>query len=532
MKFNTSQCCKKLRQIQEKTEHKTQEWLQEKDVFITAILVGLLAHGYMLTNKLANIDDYISMFHYGLGYTLGRWLLALMGNFMFRIDGVYSTPFLNGAFFIILLGLSITVFLKPFSFQSRWVKRIFAALFVSFPTVTCTMGFMFTVPFYALAILFMAIAYHVLINYRYGFLFSILLICCSLGIYQAYWGLLASFLLLYLITLCMNDDTDVRSLVIISLKSLCSLLFGVLLYLGVNQIMLKIQNVELASYQGMSQMGQISLSQIPSIISTAYGWFFKLMTENYLDVTSYGIIRAVIAAGYILTVIFFILSFIQNRKYVFKTVAMAVFTLIFPLAVNSIYIMSNDASNVHTMMCYSVVLVFLLPFVFLDQVTGESLKALIAGAARYVYLLALVLVIFFYVRLANLYYLNLELANSEIYTFMETLNTRIQSTEDYSEDKEVLFYGMYDDVVNRNIWEVRMVSNMTGTIDVANAINSPLIRQNIFRIYLGVTLNETDGAAIITEYQEVLDDMPSYPDDGSIVILDDVIVVKLGELSE
>ncbi|MCD8380389.1 MAG: glucosyltransferase domain-containing protein [Lachnospiraceae bacterium] len=529
MKSATSQCYEKLQQMQKKANLRIGEWLQEKDVFLTAILAGLLAHGYMLTNKLPNIDDYISMFHYGLGYTLGRWLLALMGNFMFRIDGLYSTPLLNGAIFIILLGVSITVFLKPFRFKSRWIKRVFAAVFVSFPTVTCTMGFMFTVPFYALAILFMAAAYHVLINYRYGFLFSVLMICCSLGIYQAYWGLLAGFLLLYLITLCMDEDTDVRNLTAVSLKSLCSLFFGVLLYLGVNQVMLKIQNVEMSTYQGMSQMGQISLSQIPSILRNAYGYFFKLTTENYLDVNSYGIIRAVIAAGYILTIVFFIIACVQNRRHIFKTIAMAVFTLIFPLAVNSIYIMSNDASNVHTMMCYSVVLVFLLPFVFLNCVTGESLKALLTGAVRYAYLLSLLVVLLFYVRLANLYYLNLELANSEIYTFMETLNTRIQSTEGYSEDKTVLFYGSYDDVVNRNIWEVRMVSNMTGTIDVANAINSPLIRQNIFSFYLGVTLNETDGADIIAAYQDVLDNMPSYPDDGSIVILDDVIVIKLGE---
>ncbi|MCD8326598.1 MAG: glucosyltransferase domain-containing protein [Lachnospiraceae bacterium] len=529
MKSKTSQCYEKVIKLQGRAELKRQEWLAQKDVFITAVLVGLLAHGYMLTNKLPNIDDYISMFHYGLGYTLGRWLLGLMGNFMFRIDGVYSTPLLNGAFFIIVLGISITIFLKPFHFRSRWIKRGFAALFVSFPTVTCTMGFMFTVPFYALAVLFMAIAYHALIHYKYGSILSILMICCSLGIYQAYWGLLAGFLLLYLITLCMDNDTDVRSLVIISLKSLCSLLFGVLLYLGVNQIMLKIQNVELSGYQGMSQMGQISLSQIPSILSSAYGYFFKLTTENYLDVTWYGVIRIVIAAGYVLTAVFFVLTCIHNRKNVFKTAAMAVFTLIFPLAVNSIYIMSNDASSVNTMMCYSVVLVFLLPFIFMNHVTEESMKGLLEGAARYAYLAAVVLVVFFYVRLANIYYFNLELANSEIYSFMETLNTRIQSTEDYSEDKQVLFYGVYDDVVNRNIWEVRQVSNMRGTIDVADAINSPLIRQAIFRVYLGNQLSESDGADIIADYQEVLDAMPSYPDDGSVTIIDDVVVVKLGE---
>ena len=182
--------------MKEKLEQKKREWWQERDVFIVAMLIGLLSHAYMMTNKFPNVDDYVSMFHYGQGYALGRWFLALMGNFMFRIDGTYSLPFFNGALYLCTLVLAVIIFLKPFQFKSRWTKRIFASLFVSFPTATATMGFMFTAPFYGLAVLFMAIGFYVLVQYKYGFLISILLICCSLGIYQAYWGLIAGFLLL------------------------------------------------------------------------------------------------------------------------------------------------------------------------------------------------------------------------------------------------------------------------------------------------------------------------------------------------
>lgn len=515
--------------IQEKIKLKKAEWWQERDVLFTGIIIGILSHGYMMANKLPNIDDYVSIFHYGLGYPLGRWLLALMGNFMFRIDGVYSLPLFNGFFYVFTLSAAVTIFLKPFAFQSKWIKRGFAALFISFPTVTATMGFMFTAPFYGLAVLFMAVAFYILIQYRYGFLASMFLICFSLGIYQAYWGLIAGFLLLYLMALCMNDKTETAEVIRLAIKSLISLVLGVLLYLVINQMMLKIQGIDLSGYQGISQMGHLEISQIPEIIKNAYGYFFRLTRENYLYITWYSIIRIIIAAGYIISIVFCIAACIKNRKKVWKSIALIVFVSLFPLAVNSIYIMCNDATSVHTLMCYSVVLVFLIPFIFLNGITKDTLKNLTVPILQYGYLLAILLASVIYIRFANIYYLNLELAYEETYSFMETLSTRIQDMDNYSSDKQILFYGFYSKTINRNIWELRMVNHMTGTIDVDNVINSYLIRQNFSRIYLGNAFHEVSDKSIIDGHLAEIEQMPCYPDDGSIRIIDDVIIVKFSD---
>ncbi len=515
--------------MKEKFASKKQEWFMQRDVFFTALLIGILTHGYMLFNKLPNVDDYVSMFHYGLGYPLGRWFLALMGNFMFRIDGVYSLPYLNGAFFLFTLALSITIFLKPFPFHNKWVKRIFAALFVSFPTVTSTMGFMFTVPFYGLAILLMAIGFYLTVTYRYGFLISILLMCCSLGIYQAYWCLCAAFLLLFLIAACMNPDTKNKDFLVLCLKSFITLLLSVLLYLIINNIMLKLQNITLSDYQGVSQMGAFEFSQIPAILGNAYGWFFKMLYENYLYITWYPIVRVVIGAGYFITLLLLVIACLQNRKNMIKVGALILFTAILPLTVNSIYIMCNDASTVHILMCYSVVLVFFAPFVYLHGVMAQCNKRNILQYTKAAYLCCLVLVTFLYVRLANLYYFDLDLSYRETTGFMTTLSTRIQQTEGYTMDKPVYFHGLYPHASNRNIWELRPVNQMHGTIDVDNVINSPLMRQNFFKVYLGQAFYEITDNNLITGLQDTIAKMPSYPDDGSIQILDDIIVIKLSD---
>ncbi len=516
--------------MKEKFEQKKLEWWQERDIFIVALLVGLLTHAYMMTNKFPNVDDYVSMFHYGQGYALGRWFLALMGNFMFRIDGTYSLPFFNGTVYLCTLILSVIIFLKPFRFRSRWTKRIFAALFVSFPTATATMGFMFTAPFYGLAVLFMAIAFYVLVQYKYGFLFSALLICCSLGIYQAYWGLIAGFLLLYLMTLCMEKESSPRDIILLAVKSLVTLLAGVILYLIVNNIMLHIQGVEMVQYQGANKMGALDFAQIPMIIKNAYSYFFSFTTQNYLFVTWYPLVRVIIGIGYLLTALTCICICFRKHLHILKKLGLVIFLSVFPLAVNSIYILCNDATSVHTLMCYSVVLVFLIPFVMLQGAINASTRNHLFIGIKYLYLAAVLLVTVFYVRFANIYYLNLQLAYEETYSFMETLSTRIQDTEGYDDDYPILFYGTYDQIVNRNIWELRMVNNMFGTIDVNDVINHYLIRQGFSRVYLGNQFYETFDRSVIDNHPALIAEMPCYPNDGSIQIIDEVIVIKFSQV--
>ena len=61
-------------------------------IFFTAFIGGLICHGYEMFAKHPNYDEFISIFHYGGGYELGRWFLSLLGNLVFRIDGCYSLP--------------------------------------------------------------------------------------------------------------------------------------------------------------------------------------------------------------------------------------------------------------------------------------------------------------------------------------------------------------------------------------------------------------------------------------------------------
>ena len=104
---------------------------------ITSIVCGLIAHGYMLTNKLCYHDDAASYFSFGADYTSGRWVIGLCRDLQFRLGMMqYSTPLWNGFIFILLLAFVSGIFVKMFQIENYLVAGIIGAVMICFPTVT------------------------------------------------------------------------------------------------------------------------------------------------------------------------------------------------------------------------------------------------------------------------------------------------------------------------------------------------------------------------------------------------------------
>ena len=75
----------------------------EKYSFCGAILFGIIAHGFIYTNKISFHDDIGQLFGLGQTLGLGRWFLGLIGNFLQKSIGIYSMPWLWGIMSLFLL---------------------------------------------------------------------------------------------------------------------------------------------------------------------------------------------------------------------------------------------------------------------------------------------------------------------------------------------------------------------------------------------------------------------------------------------
>ena len=502
---------------------------KHKKILLIAFVSGVLIHGYMMFNKYPNYDEYISMFHYGGGYHLGRWFLALLGNFLFRIDGCYSLPWFNGLLTVAFLAVAIVLFLAPFEIEKLYHNVLLVVMFLAFPTVTATFSYMFTAPFYAFAVLLAALAFYLTVKYRFGFIVSALLLGLSMGIYQAYFNLLAAFLLIYLLTMCIAEKYKVSQIVAAGFRYLGALAGGMAVYFVANIVLTMLQGVSLSSYQGISNMGQYSLSSIMNAIAVCYKTFFSFFYQDYKSLLPYPIMNGLIILGMVITVTCVVWIIIKNGKRNWlKSLFFVAGMAVMPVAVNLICVMCAESmETIHTLMCYGVVLMYFIPLIFQEKIRQSFGQKRWMSVTGVVYRVGIIAVMALYIRFANISYFSYQLYFQQTYSVMQTLSARIQMTPGYELQTPVGFGGVYTDKA-APMWEMRYVDNLAGTYKPAYIINSGAMRANIFKYFLGTAYTETMIGEEILESEEYLA-MPVYPDDGSIQRMGDVIVVKFSE---
>ena len=131
----------------------------------SGLIIGWLTHFYMLTHKLPNWDDATNLNQYGSGDFLGRWFL----KYIHRLGTRYSIPAIHGVLMILILTLAACVVLKTLDLRSTTAAILVPALMVTFPSVACTMTFMFMAHTSAIAIFMMCLAVYLLRKYKWGF---------------------------------------------------------------------------------------------------------------------------------------------------------------------------------------------------------------------------------------------------------------------------------------------------------------------------------------------------------------------------
>ena len=114
------------------------------------------------------------------------------------------------------------------------------------------------------------------------------------------------------------------------------------------------------------------------------------------------------------------------------------------------------------------------------------------------------------------------------FSYVQTLITKIRSVEDYSQDKPVIVVGtQINDSTNGMGSLIGDTFTVGGKADTNLGYNSLLY---LMSDYLGFSPYYGTYEEIQNWMQrEVVREMPSYPADGSIQVIDDTIIVKLSD---
>ena len=497
---------------------------------IVAFLTGLAVHMFGLVNVLHNHDD-ISMqpSGYGTGISSGRWVLTVLGDFLKKNFGNYNLHWLNGVIFLAFIAVTVGIFVAIFEIKSRKAAAVVAMLFVSFPTATSTILFRFTAGYYGFAIFLAVLAAWCAVKSKYlhGLPFAALCLAVSLGIYQSQIPLTISIFVLVLLQQSLKDDADVRQIVRRGIYYCVTLVCGLLLYYLFLKICLHYYNTALSSYQNIDSMGQLSAKELLDLVVKAYKSFFLLPTEGYASLASIQAIKFCYQLIGICSVILLGFNLVVRRKNIILTAASCVLYLLLPLAINFIVVMC-PSSWIYTLMVYSFVLIPCTPLVLFDTLPQlEDIGAIAKNVLRYITAAGLALLIFCNAYMTNVNYSALYYANRQTENTVTSLVTQIRATEGFDTGKKLAFIGKINDPLLVSSWQyVPMFGGNMNSKTLLSAYSWDCWISH----YLGYSFNRASTEEITAvkttpEYQQ----MPCWPNEGSIRVIDSLVVVKFAE---
>lgn len=291
--------------------------LRIKSAFFSALIVGIMTHGYILTHKLSNSDDLMSIRAFGGEFSMGRWVTGGLGPVVSKFFGNYSNPWITGTLSLLLLAVAACFIVEALEIKRMASTMVVSAIMVCFPSITSTLLYGFVAAYFCLGILLASISVWILARYKkvYMFVLGVFLLSCSMGLYQAYFPFAASILLIILIKDCISDtNKTTRQIIFRALRFFLALLAGMLLYFAISVFCVFIFHETMSTHKNLDHMGQIDVTLIPGIVAQMYDNMMKMLTQGFMGMSSHVTIRCLIAVCWIADLVYTIYRFIWLAK--------------------------------------------------------------------------------------------------------------------------------------------------------------------------------------------------------------------------
>ncbi len=496
------------------------EW---KVCFFTALLVGLLAHLYKITNWLPNWDSFVFRYDEQNMVAMGRWFLPVVCSF----SSFYDLPFLNGIVAIILHALSAVCICKLLNVNKKVTAGLIGAVIVSFPTVTSVMMYNYVADGYSIALFLSTLAAFYMTKEKPKYLLSAVLIALSTGIYQAYITVTIMLVLIYL-----TDEMIFKnaSFLIVFKKAVYMLLsgvFGVALYSIILKIILSIFSVELLDYQGVNATASLSNIDLFASLYVVKETFKKCFFDLSRGVNVY-----VALNGFILffTFVYYLKCIVKNRIYknpanIFMIVILSVMLILGAGALAFI----NAEVDYHNLMLmgYSVFYLFFLILYERGREASEKHTAI----KCWIILLTAVAVTANQIVIANVSYHKAQIAYEKSYGVLVRIADRIEQTQGAENCDKILVIGSLD---NSDAYSVNLTPDITGITDgyilraddetVGQSVLTSALNDYCDKNYKFVSGEEKKK---LTQKENVKS-MEKWPEKDCVAIVDNTVVIKLG----
>ena len=501
--------------------------------FWGSLVFGLVSQGMGMFNKYSWHDDIFSLFRVGDTVSSGRWMLYVLAELEILIfgDGHFSLPLMNGFFSLLCIGASAALTVRLLKIQNLVFCALLGAVMAAFPVITALFGFMFAVPYYMLALLW-AVAGAYLIRWESPWwekMIGAVLAGCSVGVYQAFLPVFLTLILFSDLVTMAEGKQALSSFWMNVLIQVILIGLSMGIYVAGSRYFLQLTGYVLINYMGLAEVDSVPLTTYIQRAGRAYREFFHPSRYASWDMYPHHVYYLhflALGTSALLAIPLIIRMWKQSRV---KSILFVLMLALIPLGCNFIFVMCGE---VHGLMVYGQVFQVAL-FVWLADRLEISRPAVrnwtVRGAAAMLALTNLM-----YARYDNQCYLKTEFQQQEAISWFTTLVTRIKSTPGFRDELPVIW-------VNRE----KMQDDTLYNLDQLDFIRLSSYEENIrgyianwaWDAYLAHWCGfspqsideeepEEEEGMGEKEWPPEIQAMPHYPDDGSIQIIDDAVVVN------
>ena len=497
--------------------------IQVKYAFIFAFIFGYIINLYAFTNIIPNSDGLSRVYDTQQMTVSGRWFL----HYVSMLNGYIEAPALIGFLSVLFISVSSALTVDLLRIESKICAVLVGILMVSIPSLAYTYLYMFTASAYMFAVMLAVVAVWVTGKYRLGFIPGILVLALSIGTYQTYISVAAALALCFIMkeAICGNDALKK------ALKQLLMIVAGFVVYWIILKIFLAVKDLQLLSYKNIDSAGSgMTIGSLIQSVITCYRDAYYYFTKPG-EVISY-LTKTIVVLNWCtgLVSLFLIVKVAKIKELHRRPADIAVFIIalvLFPLGVNCMLLFSSQAPIMRYAFVYFYILViFLVSIVVKECEHGNNAYKAFRLVSK-AQICILVVMVLFFAQIDNLAYIESETAQRSSERFATTLVSRVEGTEGYYEGMEVVVVGTFpSDIYYSDIEAFNLVKHYS------SPSSSIFIENKHIYYYLNDWLNVQwtepaedtfEEVTATTEFQE----MPLYPDSGSVKIIDDKIVVKL-----
>ncbi len=365
-------------------------------VCASVLVCGLLAHAYAFFNYIPNWDGIISYYSDQNVVHLGRCFLTLACG----ISSYYDLSWVNGVLSLLYIAITAVLVCELLGIRKKSSLVLTGALLATFPSVTSTFAYMYTSDGYMLAMLLMTLAVYLTLTRKSGLIPGALLMMFAFGCYQAYITFAAMLVVVYSLDKLLHEDVPLKALALQWLRAIFCAAAGYALYAVANRILLSLQHVTLADYQGVSALnGEARFAPAAAVKQclTDFAYFFtgSLRHMNLYSVLNLAMLLLLLTGG---------ISCVVRKKLWRQPARLALaalFAALIPFICYTIYFLTPDVSY-HMLMQSGLYFVYVLLIVIYDRLRVGVRR----HAAAYEWLCVIVccVIIYNFILIANICY--------------------------------------------------------------------------------------------------------------------------------